>query len=71
MSKELEALKQERDNYKKVLSIIKEKRVDIESFYKTFIEDDYNYLDYQIMYGTYGLELLTKEEFDLLMRWLG
>ena len=55
----------------KVLEIIKEKRIDIESFYKTFIEDDFNYLDYQIMYGTYGLELLTKEEFDLLKRWLG
>lgn len=57
--------------HQQILKIIKEKRVDIESFYKTFIEDDFNYLDYQIMYGTYGLELLTEEEFDLLKRWLG
>lgn len=59
------------EEQQRVLEIIKKKRIDIESFYKTFIEDDFNYLDYQIMYGTYGLELLTEEEFDLLKRWLG
>ena len=63
-------LKEENAKYKKLLDIIRKKRVDIESFYKTFIEDNYDYNDYKICYGTYGLELLTEEEFALLKRWL-
>ena len=53
-----------------VLSIIKEKKVDIESFYTTFIEDDYDYNFYEKRYGTYGKYELTEEEFELLKRWL-
>lgn len=46
--------------------IIKEKRIDIESFYITFIENAYNYNFYEISYGTYGKYKLTQEEFNLL-----
>ena len=52
----------------KVLEIIKEKRIDLESFYSSFVENDYDY-DYNFYekrYGTYGKYELTQEEFDLL-----
>ena len=50
----------------KALEIIKEKRIDIESFYTSFIEGDYDYGFYERRYGTYGKYCLTEEEFDLL-----
>ena len=50
----------------KALEIIKEKRIDIESFYSSFIESDYDYNFYEKRYGTYGKYELTEEEFDLL-----
>lgn len=50
----------------RALKIIKEKRIDIESFYTTFIENSYNYNFYEISYGTYGKYKLTQEEFNLL-----
>lgn len=50
----------------RALKIIKEKRIDIESFYTTFIENSYNYSFYEISYGTYGKYKLTQEEFNLL-----
>lgn len=69
----IKAQEQEKENaeLKKILSIIKEKRIDIESFYITFIEDEFDYNHYEKYYGTYGLECLTQEEFELLKRWLG
>ncbi len=50
----------------KALEILKKKRIDIESFYTTFIENAYNYNFYVISYGTYGKYKLTQEEFNLL-----
>lgn len=50
----------------KALEIIKKKRIDIESFYITFIEDNFDYNHYEKFCGTYGLECLTEEEFNLL-----
>lgn len=50
----------------KALEIIKEKRVDIESFYTSFIEGEYDYDFYERRYGTYGKYCLTQEEFNLL-----
>ena len=50
----------------KALEIIKEKRVDIESFYTSFIEGEYDYDFYERRYGTYGKYCLTEEEFNLL-----
>ena len=50
----------------KALEIIKEKRIDIESFYSSFIESDYDYNFYEKRYGTYGKYELTLEEFNLL-----
>ena len=50
----------------KALEIIKEKRIDIESFYSSFIESDYDYNFYEKRYGTYGKYCLTEEEFNLL-----
>lgn len=50
----------------KALEIIKEKRIDIESFYTSFIEGEYDYNFYEKRYGTYGKYCLTEEEFDLL-----
>ena len=50
----------------KILSVILKKRIDLESFYSTFVKDDLDYKYYEKYYGTYGLEKLTKEEFDLL-----
>ena len=50
----------------KALETIKEKRIDIESFYSSFIESDYDYNFYEIRYGTYGKYCLTEEEFNLL-----
>jgi len=53
----------------KVLEVLFEKRIDLESFYTSFIEGNYDYNFYDIHYGTYGLECLTEEEFDLLKRY--
>ena len=50
----------------KALEIIKGKRIDIESFYTSFIEGDYDYNFYEIRYGTYGKYELTEEEFNIL-----
>lgn len=50
----------------KALEIIKEKRIDIESFYTSFIEGDYDYSFYERRYGTYGKYCLTEEEFNTL-----
>ena len=50
----------------KILSIILKKRIDLESFYSTFIKDNLSYKYYEKYYGTYGLEKLTKEEYDIL-----
>ena len=50
----------------KALEIIKEKRIDIESFYTSFIEGEYDYDFYERRYGTYGKYCLTEEEFNLL-----
>ena len=47
-------------------NIIKEKRIDIESFYTSFIEGEYDYDFYERRYGTYGKYCLTEEEFNLL-----
>ena len=55
----------------KALNIIKEKRIDIESFYTSFIEGEYDYNFYEIRYGTYGKYCLTEEEFNLLKEVLG
>lgn len=46
--------------------IIKEKRIDIESFYSSFIESDYDYNFYEKRYGTYGKYELTEEGFNIL-----
>jgi len=57
----------------KVLKIMFEKRIDLECFYITFIEDNYDYNYYEKMYGTYGKYKLTEEEFNLLkemLKWL-
>lgn len=51
--------------------IVKEKRIDIESFYTSFIERDFNYDFYSSFYGSYGRAKLTKEEFNLLKEVLG
>lgn len=69
----IKAQEQEKENaeLRKILSIVKEKRIDLESFYITFIEKEYHYNYYKIMYGTYGKFKLTQQEFDLLKRWLG
>ena len=61
----LKAQKQE-----KILSVIFKKRIDLESFYSTFVKDDLDYKYYEKYYGTYGLEKLTQEEFDLLKKQL-
>ena len=49
-------------------NIVKAKRIDIESFYTSFIERDFNYDFYASFYGTYGRNKLTKEEFDTLRK---
>ena len=54
----------------KVLKIMFEKRIDLECFYITFIEDNYDYNYYEKMYGTYGKYKLTEEEFNLLKEML-
>ncbi len=48
----------------RALETLKKNRIDIESFYTTFIENDYNYQFYEISYGTYGKYKLTEEEFN-------
>ena len=50
----------------KALEIIKKKRIDIESFYSSFIERDFNYNFYSSWYRGYGRNKLTEEEFDTL-----
>jgi len=55
----------------KVLEIVFEKRIDLERFYVTFIENDYDYNYYEEMYGTYGKYKLTEKEFELLKRYFG
>ena len=50
----------------KILSVIFKKRIDLESFYSTFVKDDLDYKYYEKYYGTYGLEKLTQEEFNSL-----
>ena len=59
-------LKQERDNYKKVLNIIKEKDVDIYILEGCKTVDEYNSKIVHIVGET---RELTQEEFDLLKRW--
>ena len=54
----------------KILSVIFKKRIDLESFYSTFVKDDLDYKYYEKYYGTYGLEKLIQEEFDLLKKQL-
>lgn len=56
------ALKQERDNYKKVLEIIKEKAVDVYVLFDLGLEEYNKYVLKR--YGTYYQ--LTQEEFNLL-----
>ena len=56
------ALKQERDNYKKVLEIIKEKAVDVYVLFDLGLEEYNKYVLKR--YGTYYQ--LTEEEFNLL-----
>jgi len=63
------ALKQERDNYKKVLEIIKEKKVNIELLNASSSVEDYNnevIRNYGYAFSTN--RILTQEEFDLLKR---
>lgn len=50
----------------KCWDITKEKKIDIESFYTSFIEGEYDYDFYEIRYGTYGKYCLTEEEFNIL-----
>ena len=50
----------------KILSVILKKRIDLESFFSTFVKDDLDYKYYEKYYGTYGLEKLTQEEFNTL-----
>ncbi len=50
----------------KVLEIAFKKRIDLESFYSSFVENDYDYNFYEKRYGTYGKYELTEEEFELL-----
>ena len=57
------------EEQQRVLEVLFEKRIDLESFYTSFIEGNYDYNFYDIHYGTYGLECLTEEEFDLLKRY--
>lgn len=52
----------------KVLKVILKKRIDLESFYSTFVKDNLDYKYYEKYYGTYGLEKLTQEEFELLKK---
>lgn len=51
----------------RAFEIIKEKRIDIESFYSSFIERDFTYDFYSSFYGSYGRNKLTKEEFNLMI----
>lgn len=51
----------------RAFEIIKEKRIDIDSFYSSFIERDFNYDFYSSFYGSYGRNKLTKEEFNLMI----
>lgn len=58
----------------KVLSIIKEKRINVDLFWKDFVDNrfDYNYyLEKWYKYQSTDKQKLTQKEFDLLMRWLG
>lgn len=52
----------------KLLKVILKKRIDLESFYSTFVKDNLDYKYYEKYYGTYGLEKLTQEEFELLKK---
>lgn len=58
-------------NQEKILSVILKKRIDLESFYSTFVKDDLDYKYYEKYYGTYGLEKLTQEEFNSLKEVFG
>lgn len=53
----------------KALKIIKKKKVDIWKFIDNGIFN-YSYDDYYFCWNYYSCEKLTKEEFDLLKRWL-
>lgn len=66
IKKQYKELTEGSHQYKKVLEIIKEKRIDIESFYSSFIERDFNYYFYSSWYRGYGRNKLTEEEFNLL-----
>ena len=50
----------------KLLKVILKKRIDLESFYSTFVKDDLDYKYYEKHYGTYGLEKITQQEFNTL-----
>lgn len=54
----------------KVLEIAFKKRIDLESFYSSFVENYYDYNFYEKCYGTYGKYELTEEEFDLLKEYI-
>ena len=65
-------LKEQATNYKKVLEIIKEKKVNIELLNASSSVEDYNnevIRNYGYAFSTN--RILTQEEFDLLKRWLG
>ena len=58
----------------KVLEIIKEKRVNVEWFWNDFVDNGFGYhyyLEKWYKYQSTDKQKLTKEEFDLLKRWLG
>ena len=67
------ALKQERDNYKKVLEIIKEKRVNVGLFWNDFVDNGFGYhyyLEKWYKYQSTDKQKLIEEDFELLRGWL-
>ena len=78
---EIEDIKTEKENLElkaqeqeKVLSIIKEKRVNVDLFWNDFIDNGFGYhyyLEKWYKYQSTDKQKLTEEEFDLLKRWLG
>lgn len=63
------ALKQERDNYKKIFEIIKEKRVNVDLFWNDFVDNGFcyhYYLEKWYKYQSTDKQKLTEEEFNLL-----
>lgn len=69
------ALKQERDNYKKILEIIKERHIDILSLEECIEREKMGNVASALEYYNENYAFnrsceLTQEEFDLLKRWL-